>query len=437
MKITRKHVDVAVVGSGPGGATVARQLARAGKRVLLLEKGRYHRFIGNHLSALFTVDKMGMNWTAEGLNIVRAFTVGGSTLMYCGAAADPPDWLRDRYGIDLTPYAEQTRRELNLQPLPDEVVGVAGLRILEAANELGYHFHKLDKFIRADRCRSVCGGTCMLGCPYGAKWTAREYVEEMRAAGGELVERANVQRILIEDGVATGLVASTPRGSLTVDADVVILSAGGLGTPAILLRSGIEEAGRGMFVDPLVFVTGVSRFRGTCLGPPMTIGTYELLDEGILLSDLIDPWGMWLLMTARKNPSKLLQFFSYRRQLSLMVKIGDERRGTITADERISKPLSKQDHARLDRGASLAREILVRAGCDPKSIMVGPVRGAHPGATARIGEVVDNNLQTRIQNLYISDASVLPEALDRPVVLTAISLAKRLAEHLLRQTAGA
>jgi choline dehydrogenase-like flavoprotein len=185
-----------------------------------------------------------------------------------------------------------------------------------------------------------------------------------------------------------------------------------------------------MFIDPLVFVTGVSDGKGTSQGPPMGVGTYELIDEGILLSDLIDPWALWIAMTLIANPSKLPTFRHYRRQLGLMVKIGDERQGFITMDGRVHKPLAEQDRKRLNRGASIARQILLKAGCDPETIMVGPVRGAHPGATARIGEVVDENLATRIENLYVSDASVIPEALDRPVVLTAISLAKRLADHL-------
>ena len=161
----------------------------------------------------------------------------------------------------------------------------------------------------------------------------------------------------------------------------------------------------------------------------MSVGTYEFLEEGILLSDLIDPWLLWLVMTALQNPSKLLDFLSYRRQLSLMAKIGDERKGFITLDGRISKPLTGEDRHRLNRGAAMSREILIKAGCDPATIMVGPVRGAHPGATARIGEVVDQNLETRIKNLYVFDASVLPEALDRPVVLSLICLAKRLSDQ--------
>lgn len=433
MKTIRKKADVVVAGSGPGGATVARGLARAGKKVLLLEKGTNFKYVGNHPSALFTTDKMGLNFTEEGLNIVRAITAGGSTLMYCGAATPPPPYLKEKYGIDLDRYVEETIEELKLYPLPDEVIGAGGMRLLEAGNELGYKFEKLRKFINPEKCRSRCGGTCMLGCPVGAKWTAREYVKDMIEAGGEFITRADVQHVTSEDGVATGLSARIPRGMLEVEAGTVIISAGGVGTPSILQKSGIHEAGIGMFVDPLVFVTGVSKDSGTCQGPPMGVGTFALDGDGILISDLIDPWGMWLIMAAIRNPSKLGQFFSYKRQLGLMVKIGDERKGFVTMDGRISKPLTDRDRYRLNKGAAVSRQILIKAGCDSRSIMVGPVRGAHPGATARIGDVVDKDLQTRIKNLYVSDASVFPEALDRPVVLTLIGMAKRLTDHLLKR----
>lgn len=428
---TRKSADVVVIGSGPGGATVARELAQAGKRVVLLEKGRDHRLIGNHLSALMYADRFGLSFTEEGLNLVRAHITGGSTIVYCGSAASPPAWLRTKYGVDLEPYAKQAAAELHLEPLPDDVLGAASLRMLNAANTLGYKFEKMPKFIDPSKCKRRCGGTCMLGCPHGAKWTARRFIDDMKAAGGELITQADVQTVTIEDGVAAGVSAITPKGLLHIDAPTVVVSAGGLGTPCILQRSGIHEAGAGMFLDPLVFVTGVAKGEGTALGPPMAIATYEMLDEGILLSDLIDPWGMWLLMTARSRPSRLPDGLRYRSQLGLMVKIGDDRTGHISMNGRVSKPLSVSDRQKLSRGAAIARRILIEAGCDPASIVVGPVRGAHPGATARIGEVVDTNLQTRVPGLYVSDASVLPEALDRPLVLAIISLARRLSDHLL------
>jgi len=431
MKRTKKKADVVIVGTGPGGTSVGRQLARAGKKVLLLEKGRDLKMIGNHFSALLYADKMGMNWTEEGLNVVRALVTGGSTIMYCGSAMRPPDWLKAQYGIDLDRHTEEVIQELDLTPLPDDVVGSAGMRLLEAGNDLGYDFEKMPKFIDGNTCKMHCGGTCMLGCPHGAKWTARDYIKDILAAGGEMITQADVQQVLSEDGGARGVTALVPGGTLEVEADVVIVSAGGVGTPTILQKSGLHEAGIGMFIDPLIFVTGVSRYNGNCQGPPMCVGTFKFMDEGILLSELIDPWMIWIIMTLLHNPSKLLNFLSYRRQLSLMVKIGDERKGHITMDGRISKPLTDQDRQRLNKGAALSRDVLIKAGCDPRSIMVGPVRGAHPGATARIGDVVNKDLETRIRNLYVSDASVLPEALDRPVVLTLIGLGRRLADHLM------
>ena len=74
--------------------------------------------------------------------------------------------------------------------------------------------------------------------------------------------------------------------------------------------------------------------------------------------------------------------------------------------------------------------MLVEAGCPSDTIWVTRPRGAHPGGTCRIGEVVDADLATGIRNLYVCDASVIPDSLAAPVVLTLVALGKRLAEDL-------
>ena len=94
------QADCIVVGSGPGGATLARQLARAGKKVLLLERGIDYRsqpYYGTYLGALIYADRMSLLFTEEGLNIIRPLMVGGATSMYCGCAAPPPAWLKTKY----------------------------------------------------------------------------------------------------------------------------------------------------------------------------------------------------------------------------------------------------------------------------------------------------------------------------------------------------
>ena len=79
----------------------------------------------------------------------------------------------------------------------------------------------------------------------------------------------------------------------------------------------------------------------------------------------------------------------------------------------------------------MSEKILVEAGADPKNILITPLRGTHPSSTVRIGAMLDENLQTEIQGLYVCDASTFPEALGRPTVLTIIGLGRRLAKRLM------
>lgn len=102
--------------------------------------------------------------------------------------------------------------------------------------------------------------------------------------------------------------------------------------------------------------------------------------------------------------------------------------GRLVDEKRIDKRLSEKDERAFEAGYARARSILEHAGA--KGIFKTPIAGAHPGGTAKIGEVVDANLQTRFQHLYVCDASVIPGECGIPPVLTLIGLGKRLAKHL-------
>src|SRR4030067_579432 len=175
-----RQADVVVVGSGPGGATVARQLSRAGKRVVLLERGHDHRgrfYYGSHLGALVYADKNSLLFTDEGLNIVRPIMTGGATNMFCGAAARPPDWFKGQYGVDIARYVEDTIDELRIGPLPSELQGTASRRVMETAVDLGYDWQPRVKFMNPPRAAHFnCGAKCMLGCRCGAKVSAHHDV---------------------------------------------------------------------------------------------------------------------------------------------------------------------------------------------------------------------------------------------------------------------
>jgi choline dehydrogenase-like flavoprotein len=437
-EILNRQADVVVVGSGPGGATVARQLSRAGKRVVLLERGHDHRgrpYYGSHLGALIYADKNSLYFTDEGLNIVRPIMTGGATNMFCGAAARPPDWFKGKYGVDIARYVEETIDELRIAPLPRELRGAASERVMETAVDLGYDWQPLMKFMNPVRAaRFDCGAKCMLGCRCGAKWTANEYVDDAVAAGCELITGARVDRVIIEDGHVRGVLGKVGRKQpFDVRAEVVVLAAGGIGTPLIMQNSGFFEAGNGSAMDVTVMVYGVSKERGNAFEPPMTVAYFD--DEnGYVLSTLIDPWFLYPVITTLKSPKYTLTTRNYRNTLGLMIKIKDDISGSISMEGRISKPMTPRDQYRLNHAAIVCRKILVKAGCDPDSIFVSPQRGTHPSCTVRIGEMLDTNLQTEVKNLYACDASTFPEALDRPTVLTIIGLGKRLSDHLMTTT---
>ena len=430
----RKQAEVVVVGSGPGGATVARQLARAGRKVILLERGKDFRrkaYYGTYLGPLSYADRHSLLFTKEGLNIVRPLMVGGATSMYCGSAARPPTWVKEKYRIDLDSYVEETVQEIGIAPLPPEHRGVASTRIAEAALSLGYEWEPLIKFIRPRKSPHFdCGAKCMLGCRCGAKWNAAEWVDEAVANGCELRTEARVDDVIIENGQVGGVRGKWHGQPFEIEAKVVVLAAGGIGTPLILQRAGFFEAGHGMTMDTTAMVCGLSKDKGIGDEPPMS-WAYANDEVGYMLSTLIDPWLLFPIMAAFKSPRHLLKWPAWSRALGVMIKIKDDISGGITLDGEISKPMTERDLFRMNHGAIVAHQILVRAGADPDSIFITPLRGTHPSGTVRLGQMLDENLQTEVKNLYVCDASTFPEALDRPTVLTILGLGKRLAAHLL------
>lgn len=434
--------DFIVVGSGPGGATTARELARRGKRVLILERGQDERarpYYGTYAGPLIYADKHSFLYSREGINIIRPLMLGGATSMYCGCGAPPPTWWKTEYGIDLDAHVSATMEELELAPLPPELRGDASTRLADAGRALGMDWQPQLKFMRPGRPafgqdgqtgHFDCGAKCMLGCRCGAKWNAAEFVDDAVRAGAELKLGARVERVLTEQGHALGVAGTLGGTPFSVLAKAVILGAGGLGTPGILQASGIRNAGEGLTLDTTVMVYGVTSQRGSGNEPPMTY-SWENRDAGYMLSTLMDPWLSYPLVM-RSRLREVLRWTQWNHLLGVMIKLEDEISGGVLPDGTIRKGLTSRDRERLNEAQEVAQNILVEAGADKDSFFMTPLRGTHPGSTARIGEIVDTDLETEIRGLHVCDASVFPRALARPTVLTIIALAKRLASSLVQ-----
>jgi choline dehydrogenase-like flavoprotein len=111
-----------------------------------------------------------------------------------------------------------------------------------------------------------------------------------------------------------------------------------------------------------------------------------------------------------------------------MVKIRDEDGGCV--GETVEKAVTEQDARLIASGAAVAGAILWEAGVGPGTFVTAPLRGSHPGGTARIGVAVDTTLMTCVPGLYVTDASVLPAAPGAPPILTIIALAKYAAKRM-------
>jgi len=431
--ITEFSTDVIVVGSGPGGSTVTRELTKAGKKVILFERGidqRSRFYYGTYLGALIYTDRASLLFTQEGLNIIRPIMLGGATGMYTGSASPPPGWLKEKYGIDIDSEVEETINELNLAPLPPELRGKASTRIANAAQALGYPWEPQMKFMRPERSKKFdCGATCMLGCRCGAKWNAAEYVDEAIQLGTKVFTKAYVKKVLVDGNHVEGVSGTIAGKPFKAVAPTVIISAGGIGSPRILQASNFNEAGVGMTMDATVMVYGVIKDKGIGNEPPMT-WSYEDPDLGYMMSTLADPWLLYPMINALKGIKYAAYWPKWINMLGVMIKLKDQVSGGVFPNGKISKPLTKDDKERMAIAEEISHKILIEAGADKTTIFTSPLRGTHPSGTVRIGEMLDKNLQTKIEGLYVCDASVFPEALDRPTVLTIIGLGKRLAKHL-------
>jgi choline dehydrogenase-like flavoprotein len=130
-----------------------------------------------------------------------------------------------------------------MAPLPDAWSARWRRASWRSARALGLPWRKLDKMIRPQACRSGCW-RCVYGCPYGAKWTARDFVDEALRHGLRLVDDARVTRVLVEDGRAAGVEARRRRIAQLARRPLVVLAAGGIGSPRLLRASGLMEGRR-------------------------------------------------------------------------------------------------------------------------------------------------------------------------------------------------
>jgi long-chain-alcohol oxidase len=385
---TELSCDVCIVGSGAGGGTAAAVLAAAGKHVIVLEAGGYYDdadFDGAEFAGfrnLYT--EAGFAATADhSVGLLSGECLGGTTVInYCTsfrtpddirtewAAAGVPWFTGDEYTRSLDAVCERLHVNLDHNRVSSrEQVLDRGLRAL------GWHVDAMPRNVIGCDQGKVCG-YCGYGCALGAKQSAtKTWLADAQQHGARLVVESRAIRVRIEAGSATGVEARSKSGHrVNIRSKAVVSACGSIHTPALLLRSGLqnEHIGRHLHLHPVSNVCGVfdeeiRPWEGTMQAiysdeHRFLTGNYGVKYETTALQPVIAvavlPW---------REPQ---QYRSLLEKLSHISAIGvllrDRDGGRVTTD-RDGHPvthyaLSNFDRAHLRRGFIGAARILEAAG---------------------------------------------------------------------------
>ncbi|MBG0564573.1 GMC family oxidoreductase N-terminal domain-containing protein [Actinoplanes aureus] len=250
------EADVVVVGSGAGGGLIAGRLAASGARVVVLEAGHYRTEADFHQLELAAYQNSywrgGPNPTTDlNVTLMAGAGLGGGTVINWTNCIRTKDWVRRQWADDhgltdvATPafdrHLDAVWRELSVNDQCSEFNPVHEA-MHRGADALGWSFATVYRNWDSKRHDPAIAGHLGFGDASGAKRsTLKVYLEPaVTEHGARVVDGCQVQQILVANGRAAGVRGRCANGAaVTVRAPVVVLAAGALESPGVLLRSGI------------------------------------------------------------------------------------------------------------------------------------------------------------------------------------------------------
>jgi choline dehydrogenase-like flavoprotein len=294
--VTTISTDVVVVGSGVAGALIAAKLAKAGRKVTILEAGPpidraaavkvFRQATAKVPESPYpntawaphpTVLEIGVPGTGyflqdgpDPFGSTYERIVGGTTWHWLGTTPRllPSDFrMKSLFGVgvdwpisynDLEPWYVKAEHEIGVAGndnapqgsprsagFPMEAVPTSYLdKVIDtAARKIGFRVEatpqarNTEGFNNRDRCEGC--SNCIPICPVGAKYDALIHIDQATARGAKLIFNAVVWDVLLNaDGSARGVVYRQPdRADVTVLANVVVMAANAVETPKIMLAA--------------------------------------------------------------------------------------------------------------------------------------------------------------------------------------------------------
>lgn len=488
--------DVVVVGSGAGGAVAAAVLAARGREVLVLEQGAWLTepdFTGREIDAMERLYlERGMLATRDGgIALLAGSCVGGGTVVNWAACLPPPpellaEWEQEHgltgvTGPEFAAAVATVSARLGVaEPAAPIPAGSSAGRLLSGCGALGYHTAVMPQNLRG--CGGEECGWCCFGCRRGTKQSAlRTFLPDAADQGARLLAGCTVDRVEIRGGQVRGVTGRVQSGgrthTVTVRAPRVVLAAGALRTPAVLLRSGLNHPhiGRHLHLHPTTAVVGyypepVEAWKGPLL--PAYCDQFGRLPGGhgfMLetapahpgLAGMAMPWqgagqyqrdlvalrngGVIIVLTRDRGSGRVTVDRAGRARVDYRVSAVDApllRRGIWEA-ARVHAAAGATEvltlHSRVTRGrpggpewAAFGQE-LTQGPTGPNQLMVF---SAHQMSTCRLGNsprraVADPAGRVwGVKGLYIADASAFPSASGINPMLTIMALSHWIAQGM-------
>jgi len=483
--------DVCIIGSGAGGAVMASVLAKAGRKVVVLEEGgHFTKKDFQDRDMIWAFKEMYHNSGATStmgkpfIALPLGKTVGGTTTVNSGTCfRTPPKVLKEWewcFGVQdasldrMAPYFDSVEETLEARPVREEILGENSKKIREGAELLGLSHGPLIR-----NANNMCGGcgVCCFGCPTDGKRSMHlNYIPQAVGAGADIYPRCKAVKFIRKERRITGVrgkfTQPNSRGvkpDMTVNAKVVVLSAGAIYSPAFLLKQKLANSsgqlGKNLTIHPAsrvgaMFDEPIFGWKGV----PQGYYVDEYRADGIMCEGAHGPPA--LMGAAIPGVGKLLKErvsdISFFADFGVMVSdtsIGSVKVGP-SGNPVMIYSMNKEDVRRMIKGMALVSSIFLAAGAKsifpalygypeilkPRDVLklkeakikaVQIQAGAfHPLGTCRMGEdpantVVNSYLKTHdLDNLYVVDGSVFPTSLGVNPQETIMAFALRTGEHI-------
>lgn len=492
----KKHreewADIAIVGSGAGGATVALELAREGLDIALVEEGEEvtrEDFPDSSSPEFFPFYRQNCFTATLGIPVIvlpMGKVVGGTTVINSGTCFRTPDFVLEKWGRErgiekvesslMEPLYKEIEERLHVRSVTDDLLGGNGQILRRGADALGVHHSPIQRPMEG----CIGQGQCVLGCPQDGKMDMRlSYLPEAQKKGARIYSQSRVEEFLWKGSQVVGLKAvllddqgKKTGETLTLKARAVVLSAGAIYTPWLLLRNSIRGkwVGRNLHIHP-AYVTA-ALFEEDIYGWKGVMQSYyvdQWIQEGIMLEATFPPpkvgYGSGILPYTGMEHKELI--YRYKNLAEVGILISDSTTGRVRVgldgNPWIFYSLNKEDVAKVLKGIDSAARILFAAGA--KEVYTG-LPGArslssprdlakilsrnwkawdltlgafHPLGTCRMGRNPQEGVTDSygsvygISGLFIADASLIPTSIHVNPQITIMALAMRVARKILDQ----